>query len=87
MFGIRSRVWTHCTNSMFCAQALDEHALGDEQAEDRGRRPDQADQDPSMRNGTRMNQFVAPTRRMIPISRLRAATAIRIVLPMRTPPR
>ena len=34
-------------------------------------------------NGRRMNQFVAPTRRMIPISLRRANTAMRTVLAMR----
>src|SRR5438034_208948 len=37
---------------------------------------------PSIRNGIRMNQFVAPTSRMIPISLRRANTPIRTVLPM-----
>src|ERR687892_436318 len=37
---------------------------------------------PSIRNGTRMNQFVAPTSFMMAISLRRANTAIRTVLPM-----
>ena len=37
---------------------------------------------PSMRNGARTKASVAPTRRMIEISRLRASTAMRIVDPM-----
>ena len=38
---------------------------------------------PSMRNGIRMCQFVAPTNRMIPISLRRLNTAKRTVFPMR----
>src|SRR5512143_44965 len=38
--------------------------------------------EPSMRKGRRMKPSVAPTRRMIEISRLRANTAMRIVAPM-----
>jgi hypothetical protein len=38
---------------------------------------------PSIRNGTRMNQFVAPTSFMMAISLRRANTAIRTVFPMR----
>src|ERR1019366_8682159 len=39
---------------------------------------------PSIRNGLRMNPSVAPTTRMIEISRDRASTAMRIVDPMMT---
>ena len=39
---------------------------------------------PSIRNGTRMRQFVAPTRRMIPISFRRANIPIRNVFATRT---
>ena len=37
---------------------------------------------PSVMNGSRMNQLLAPTSRMTSISRRRANTAVRIVLKM-----
>ena len=72
--------WIEREEPDLVAQPVDEDDLHEEQREDRrAPRPTRLSTSPSIRNGTRIRQFVAPTSRMMPISLRRANIPMRSV--------